>query len=128
MALTNKERIGRMLDGVAAGLRPVVEESFTKAYGPTWVSNVEAARPRGGGPSDPNDPQFLLNAVFHHWHDTLGRTLGKAERNYVAELMDTRNRWAHAGEKPFSGDDVYRAYDTGERLLRSIAAPQADDI
>ena len=127
MALSNKERIGRMLDALAAGLRPVVEQAFAKAYGPAWVSTVEAAM-RGSGVADPNDPAFLLNAIWSHWADTLGRTLGAAERNYVAELRLARNRWAHAGEKPFSGDDVYRAYDTAERLLRSVAAPQADDL
>ncbi|MHB8397921.1 MAG: DUF499 domain-containing protein [Candidatus Limnocylindrales bacterium] len=128
MALTNKERIGRMLDGLAAGLRPVVEQAFSKAYGATWVSTVEVAKGPSAGSSDPNDPQFLLNAIWFHWQDTLGKTLGMAEKNYVAELRLTRNRWAHPGEKPFSGDDVYRAYDTAERLLRSVAAPQADEL
>ncbi len=127
MALSNKERIGRMLDGLAAGLKPVVEQAFAKAYGPAWVSTVEAAM-RGPGVADPNDPAFLLNATWNHWPDTLGRTLGAAEKNYVAELRLVRNRWAHPGEKPFSGDDVYRAYDTAERLLRSVAALQADEI
>jgi len=131
MALSNKERIGRMLDLVAAGLRPVVEQEFTKAYGPAWVSVVAAEKEMATGSSassDPNDPQFLLNAIFFHWKTTLGRTLGTAERTYVAELRETRNRWAHAGEKPFSTDDVYRAYDTAERLLRAVAAPQADEL
>ena len=128
MALSNKERIGRMLDGLAAGLRPVVEQAFSKAYGATWVSTVEAAKGPSAGSSDPSDPQFLLNAIWFHWQDTLGKTLGMAEKNYVAELRLTRNRWAHPGEKPFSGDDVYRAYDTAERLLRSVAAPQADEL
>jgi hypothetical protein len=62
MALSNKERIGRMLDGVAAGLKPVVDQAFTKAYGSAWVSTVEAQKGPGAGASDPNDPQFLLNA------------------------------------------------------------------
>ncbi len=128
MALTNKERIGRMLDGLAAGLKPVVEQAFSKAYGATWVSIVEAEKGPGTGSSDPSDPQFLLNAIWFHWQDTLGKTLGMAEKNYVAELRLTRNRWAHPGEKPFTGDDVYRAYDTAERLLRSVAAPQADGL
>ncbi len=128
MALTNKERIGRLLDGLAAGLKPVVEQSFIKAYGATWVSTVEDAKGQNAGVSDPNDPQFLLNAIWFHWNDTLGKTLGMAEKNYVAELRLTRNRSAHPGEKPFTGDDVYRAYDTAERLLRSVAAPQADDL
>jgi predicted AAA+ superfamily ATPase len=128
MALTNRERIGRMLDGLAAGLKPVVEQAFTKAYGPAWVSTVEEGKGPGAGTSDPNDPQFLLNAIWFHWQETLGKTLGFAEKNYVSELRLTRNRWAHGEGKPFTGDDVYRAYDTAERLLRSVAAPQADEI
>jgi predicted AAA+ superfamily ATPase len=128
MAPTNKERIGRLLDGVAAGLRPVVEEEFGKVYGPDWISAVEAARGAGYGKSDPDDPQFLLNAMFAHWNETLGKTLGNAERTYVAELRNTRNRWAHGTGGPFTGDDVYRAYDTAERLLKAVAAPQAIDV
>jgi hypothetical protein len=131
MALTNKERIGRMLDGLAVGLRPVVEQAFAKAYGPAWVSTVAADKQMATGThasADPGDAQFLLNAIQFHWRETLGMTLGVAERNYVAELRETRNRWAHGAGKPFTGDDVYRAYDTAERLLRSVAAPQADEI
>jgi predicted AAA+ superfamily ATPase len=130
MALNNKERIGRMLDVLAEGLKPVVEQEFGKAYGPSWVSTVAAEKEMATGSSvssDPNDPQFLLNAIQFHWRTTLGKTLGVAERNYVAELRDTRNRWAHGG-KPFTNDDVYRAFDTAERLLRAMAAPQADDL
>jgi predicted AAA+ superfamily ATPase len=129
-ALNNKERIGRMLDVLADGLKPVVEQAFAKAYGPSWVSTVAAEKEMAtgaSGASDPNDPQFLLNAIQFHWRTTLGKTLGVAERNYVAELRDTRNRWAHGG-KPFTNDDVYRAFDTAERLLRAVAAPQADDL
>ncbi len=128
MALSNRERIGRMLDGLAGGLKPVVDRAFTEAYGTAWVSHVDAQRPGKAGPPDPNDAQFLLNACFFHWNDTLGKTLGQAEKNYVNELRLTRNRWAHPGEKPFTGDDVYRAYDTAERLLRSVASPAADEI
>jgi predicted AAA+ superfamily ATPase len=131
MALTNKERIGRMLDVLAVGLKPVVEQEFTKAYGPSWVSTVAAEKEMATGSftsSDPNDPQFLLNAIQFHWKTTLGKSLGVAERNYVAELRETRNRWAHGTGKPFNNDDVYRAFDTAERLLRAVAAPQAEDL
>jgi predicted AAA+ superfamily ATPase len=131
MALTNKERIGRMLDVLAVGLRPVVEQEFQKAYGPSWVSTVAAEKEMATGSyasSDPSDPQFLLNAIQFHWKATLGRSLGVAERNYVAELRETRNRWAHGTGKPFNNDDVYRAFDTAERLLRAVSAPQAEDL
>ena len=79
MALTNKERIGRMLDVLAAGLRPVVDEEFTKAYGPTWVSVVAAEKEMSTGStgsSDPNDPQFLLNAIQFHWKDDARQVTG----------------------------------------------------
>ena len=95
MAVTNKERVGRMLDVLAVGLQPVVDEEFTKAYGKAWVSAVLAKKEMDTGSvgsADPNDPQFLLNAVYFHWKEALGKTLGVAERNYVAELRETRNR------------------------------------
>jgi predicted AAA+ superfamily ATPase len=131
MAVTNKERIGRMLDLVAAGLRPVIEREFNKALGDEWVSVVLSKREMETGltgSANLDDPQFLLNALFFNWRETLGRALGVTERNYVGELRDTRNRWAHADGKPFSVDDVYRAYDTAERLLSSVSSPQADEL
>ena len=132
MAPSNKERIARMLDLLAAGLRPVVEREFRAALGPGWADMVAAEKEMVAGfAAAPNrdDPAFLLGAVWGHWRDTLGRTLGQAERNYVAELRETRNRWAHTrADRPFTADDVYRAYDTAERLLRAIAAPQADEL
>jgi predicted AAA+ superfamily ATPase len=127
VALSNKERIGRMLDALAAGLRPVIEREFAVAYGERWISTV-AAQPGFTGRADADDPQFLLNAIWFHWAETLGRVLGPAERSYVAELRGTRNRWAHGTEGPFSGEDLYRAYDTAERLLRAVSAPQAEDM
>ena len=41
------------------------------------------------------------------WREVFERTLGQMERNYVSELIDARNRWAH--QEPFSSDDAYRA-------------------
>jgi predicted AAA+ superfamily ATPase len=121
-----------MLELVAAGLGPMVDQTFSKAYGPTWVDTVRSETAAATGksmPANKTDPQFLLNAMWHHWNQTLGRILGPAERNYVAELRDTRNRWAHLdASKPFSTDDVYRACDTAERLLKAVSAPEADEL
>lgn len=132
MALTNRERVGRMLELVAAGLKPVVEREFSKVYGSDWIDVVANERQMAiahAGIASSNDPQFLLNAVQFHWKETLGRTLGNAEGNYVAELREVRNRWAHPrDDQPFTSDDVYRAIDTGERLLRSVAAPEAETL
>jgi hypothetical protein len=44
----------------------------------------------------------------------------------VSELRDVRNRWAH--QKPFNGDDAYRALDSAGRLLTAVSAPQAEEV
>ncbi|MGC8488904.1 MAG: DUF499 domain-containing protein, partial [Clostridia bacterium] len=54
------------------------------------------------------------------------RTLGPAERNYVGELRDVRNRWAH--QQALTTPDTIRALDTMARLLGAIHAPQGTDI
>ncbi len=129
MATSNQERVGRMLEVLAKGLEPVADREFSKAYGDDWVQVVAAEKEMAtghGGPANPSDSQFLLNAVWHHWNPTLGKILGQAERNYVSELRVIRNRWAHPDAKaPFTIDDVYRAYDTTERLLTAVSAPEA---
>ncbi|MCV0384725.1 MAG: DUF499 domain-containing protein, partial [Erythrobacter sp.] len=120
-----------MLDDLTLGLRPVAERVFGKRYGDRWVDVVSSQKEMETGvssPADPDDPQFLLNAIWFHWRETLGQTLGHAERNYVSELRATRNRWAHSAGKPFDGEDLYRAFDTAERLLRSVSAPQAESM
>src|SRR5262249_30598009 len=50
-------------------------------------------------------------------------TLGRMERNYVSELIDARNRWAH--QETFSSDDAYRALDSAERLLLAVNAGES---
>jgi predicted AAA+ superfamily ATPase len=60
------------------------------------------------------------------WGDVFRKTLGRAERSLINELLDVRNRWAH--QTPFSGDDADRALDSVSRLLTAVSAPQADEV
>ena len=63
--------------------------------------------------------------MTHHWGAVFGKTLGKAERNYVGELLEVRNRWAHPkADQPFSSSDTERALDTMARLATAISAPE----
>jgi len=65
--------------------------------------------------------------MWECWNDVFGKTLGRAERSVVSELMESRNKWAH--QKPFSTDDAYRALDSMHRLLNSVGAgKEADEI
>ena len=54
-----------------------------------------------------------------NWQSVFSHVLDQVESNYTGELIDVRNRWAH--EKPFTSDDVFRALDTMERLLRAVS-------
>ena len=64
--------------------------------------------------------------MWNQWNLVFKKTLGQAERTLVSELRDFRNRWAH--QKPFTGDDAYRALDSTSRLLTAVSAPQAEEV
>lgn len=59
--------------------------------------------------------------IWQSWNAVFRTTLGHAERNYVSELRDARNRWAH--QRSFSTEDAQRILDSTHRLLSAISAP-----
>ena len=130
MAITNQERVGKGMALLRAGLAPFVEREFTSQH---HAQAVEAARRYVGDdrtvgkkPVAAWDVAALLKLMWDAWHDTFGRTLGRAERSLVQELRDCRNKWAH--QEPFSSDDADRALDSMARLLTAISAPEADAV
>ena len=129
MATTNQERIQRGLELLARGLEPRVIKMLETAYGPDWWDVVDQqaveATGRGVG-TNSSDPAFLLNAVWFHWNPVFGKVLGRAERSYVSELQEVRNRWAHPRtDRPFTLDDTDRALGTTGLLLEAFSAPDA---
>lgn len=130
MALSNRDRIGRMIELLPDGLLPVVEREMTRRQGDSWFDDVVAAAVREGGSvqRSRHDPQFLLNIVLRNWASYFRHVLPAASRNYVGELNDIRNRWAH--NEPFNADDTGRALDTAERLFAALGAPSelADQV
>jgi hypothetical protein len=117
MATTNHERVGRALGVLSEGLAPFVERECRAKYGAGWVRLVARHETVNRG-----DAQFLLAVMADEWKDVFARVLGRAERNYVGELIDARNRWAH--QESFSTDDAERAIDNVRRLLLSVSAPE----
>jgi predicted AAA+ superfamily ATPase len=115
MAVTNHERVGRALALLTQGLAPFVARECKARYGEHWVGRV--ARHQY---ANPKDAQFLLTVLTDQWREIFGKVLGRTERNYVGELVDIRNRWAH--QVSFSTDDTYRALDTIHRMLTSVAS------
>jgi len=130
MAITNHERVGKALELLRDGLRPFVERELRTCWGERWpqeVKSVLSDTRLAGLASEPTaDAAGLLVIMDRVWKEVFAMTLGKAERSMINELLAVRNEWAH--QKPFSGDNTYRALDTAARVLTSVSAPQADEV
>lgn len=118
--MPNNERVGRALDAVRDGIRPVCELAWKAAYGERWLEKVHSRDKGAIGQADPNDLIFLLKGMQNTWQEVWRTRLGQSERAYASELREARNRWAHQGQ--FSTDDTYRMLDTAERLLAGFSA------
>ncbi len=117
MAQSNRERVGKGLELLAAGLRPFVERELKARLGASWETTG-----RESPSQNPNwaDPQTLLGAMLDHWNAIFRESLGQAERSLVNELKVVRNQWAH--HEQFSSNDAVRALDSIERLLNAVSA------
>ncbi len=131
MAISNHERVGKALELLKAGLRPYFEREMRAVHGDKWLDEAANSFRDGRLPRDAKggvnwDTHALLSVMAGQWNWVFSKKLGKAERNLVEELRNTRNDWAH--QKPFTTDDAYRALDSIHRLLSAISAEQAAEI
>lgn len=135
MEVSNYERIGKALGSLKQGLRPYVEQKMQAVYKKTWETKVtlliqEDQRIRRSADDilceDREDVAVLLKVVNREWDKVFRDKLSQSARSLVNELIEVRNKWAH--QKPFLADDTFRALDSVMRLLRSISAPQAEDV
>jgi len=132
LAITNFERIGKMLDLIRQGLAPFVERELKAHYQQKWFEQAKAsmegqqAMLMGIEKENRMDAAALLLVMWNLWNEVFKKTLGHPERSIVSELREVRNRWAH--QTPFSSDDAYRAMDSAGRLLTAVSAPEADEV
>jgi|HubBroStandDraft_6_1064221.scaffolds.fasta_scaffold00021_32 predicted AAA+ superfamily ATPase len=120
MVMPHNERVGRGLDAVRDGIRPVCEVAWKAAYGDGWLDAVQSHDRGAVGVPNADDLIFLLKGMQNTWQEVWRQRLGQAERAYTSELREARNTWAHQGQ--FSTDDTYRMLDTAERLLQAFSA------
>lgn len=137
MSLSNRDRIERLFDTMA----PALDAYLTRVCvgvlpeGKDWTLLLAARDAKNGITNkvySRTDPQNQIRVLTEHVTSVLpggqnpfASELGHSQRNYASELRATRNAWAHMA--PFTDDDAYRALDTGERLLRDLAQPEAAD-
>jgi predicted AAA+ superfamily ATPase len=128
-ALSNKERVGRVLDLVASGLSPWMVDLLTRKYGEAWQVQVRAAA--GAQPRDftdkVDDPSYLFWVFDKQWSTLFKNHCAFEEKRCVSAMWDARKEWAHGGK--FTDEQAERVLSDGEHLLRAIGAvPQADSI
>lgn len=126
MALSNKEKVGRGLELLAAGLRPFVDRHMQAAApaGQDWLRLLEARDNAKFGTQktySAEDPRFLLKIVTEEWR-AFGGALSRVDGAHASELRNVGNTWAH--EAAMSTDDTTRALDTIERLLTAVGASE----
>ena len=131
MAISNSERIGKGLDLLRNGLAPFVEREMEAVYVEDWQEKAKqsVSKERDWKVVDGKvqwDAYLILMILWNHWNDVFKCTLGHAERSYVSELREARNRWAH--QNAFTYDDTYRVLDTMSRLLRSVSSGDAGEV
>jgi predicted AAA+ superfamily ATPase len=125
MATSNRDRVGRGFEVLAAGLAPFVDQHMSAAApaGADWVQMLETRDEQKFGTSktySASDPRFLLRVMTEEWR-AFKDSLSRVDQSFASELRDAGNKWAH--NTPFSGDDTYRVLDTMERLLTAAGAP-----
>ena len=130
MAITNQERVGKAMELLKAGLAPFVEREIksgeSRKVGGWNVQHYINDPILTDKPVSEWDAAALLKLMRNAWNDVFGRTLGRAERGLVFEMLDHRNDWAH--QQSFSGDDTYRVLDSAGRLLAAVSAPQSGEV
>ncbi|MBU2547024.1 MAG: DUF499 domain-containing protein [Proteobacteria bacterium] len=130
MALSNSERIGKGLELLRDGLAPFLEREMEAEYGEGWLDNAAGSFSKSSdvieGGKIKSDAYVYLQIMWNHWNSVFKKPLGHAERSFVSELREIRNKWAH--QEAFSYDDTYRALDTMARLLKAVSATEAEEV
>ena len=130
MKKTLNDHVNTAMILLKQGLRPYVEQTFTKRFGNSWLQEAaEGVRNRDTADRINRgqlDAAALLEIMWNHWHDLFSNTLTQNERTLVSELWGKRHSMAHQEE--FSWDNAYRTLDSIELLLRAVAAEEADSV
>ena len=112
MAKSARAHVFEGMEELPAALAPFVEKRLETSLPGHWQVEVAERlrlKPNGDGAVG-WDQQGLLKAMMSYWNEAFKSVLGHAERSYVSELLDVRNKLSH--NEDFTYDDAERALDT----------------
>lgn len=127
MAKSTRQHVFEGMELLPEALTPFVEKRLESALQGHWqvvVAERLGLRPNSQGQVG-WDQQNLLKAMISYWNDAFRSVLGHAERSYVGELLEVRNRLSH--NETFTYDDAERALDSMRRLMEAISAGEVAD-
>src|ERR1039458_10496959 len=101
MAISNYDRVTKVMDLLKAGMQPFVEREMKAQHRQLWLQEARASVAETQahlftGSAEPEwDAASLLAVMWNQWEKVFRKTLGRAERSLISELRDVRNNWAH---------------------------------
>lgn len=129
---TNHQRVTEGFDILTGVLAPYVSGELRAEFDDDWwdrgVLSVLYDNQKRGLPPAGKDDQLMaqldaarcLILMDVQWNGLFRRKLGREHRNWIKELANTRNKWAHKGLFDVSDEDAWRALDTMTRLVEQI--------
>ncbi|MCA3722145.1 DUF499 domain-containing protein [Phenylobacterium sp.] len=123
MAKSTRQYVFEGMELLPAALIPFVEKRLESSLKGHWqvqvLEKLPSLRPNSNGEVG-WDQAALFNAMDRFWNDGFRAVLGRAERSWVNELSDVRNKLSH--NETFTYDDAERALDSMRRLMEAISA------
>ncbi len=123
MAKTTRQYVFEGMELLPTALIPFVEKRLETSLKGHWqiqvLEKLPGLRPNSSG-AVAWDQAALFNAMDRFWSEAFKGVLGRAERSWVNELVDVRNKLSH--NETFTYDDAERALDSMRRLMEAISA------
>jgi len=123
VAKSTRQYVFEGMELLPAALIPFVEKRLESSLKGHWqvqvLEKLPSLRPNSNGQVG-WDQAALFNAMDRFWNDAFRAVLGRAERSWVNELSDVRNKLSH--NETFTYDDAERALDSMRRLMEAISA------
>jgi hypothetical protein len=139
MSKSNIEIVGQGLNILLENEIPYVVRELQSVYEDSWWelgvercfenTNGKSVKEAKGSVEERfkhSDLQFILKVFSNNWNKVFNDQLGMVTKNYVNELKEIRNSWAH--QRAFSVEDAHRALDTMVRFLQATANSGHEDI
>jgi len=128
VAKSTRQYVFEGMELLPAALIPFVEKRLESSLKGHWQIQVLEKLPNLRPNSDGAvgwDQAALFNAMDRFWSEAFKAVLGRAERSWVNELGDVRNKLSH--NETFTYDDAERALDSMRRLMEAISAGETSE-